>query len=134
VADQLRRKAIAGVGRLYRARHGPLIADPRRSTNPLPRQLDSASGATVVTAAGFARAYRAHSARPVTEKTDSVPEARLDLAAGLIFLDARPWHRLGAPVPWPEVVHDAALLAPYFEGFGQFSGATHEMGWRDLTV
>lgn len=78
------------------------------------------AGATVVTAAGFARAYRAHSARPVTEKTDRVPEARFDLASGLVFLDARPWHRLGAPAPWPEVVRDAALLAPYFAGFTRF--------------
>jgi hypothetical protein len=80
------------------------------------------SGATVVTASGFMRAYRAHAARPITEKTDHVPEARIDLGSGLVTLDRRPWHRIGAPVPWPEVQADAALLAPYFEGFGRFYG------------
>ena len=80
------------------------------------------SGATVVSASGFMRAYRAHAARPITEKTDRVPEARIDLASGLVTLDGRPWHRIGAPVPWPEVQADAALLAPYFEGFGRFYG------------
>jgi hypothetical protein len=80
------------------------------------------SGATVISASGFMRAYRAHAARPITEKTDHVPEARIDLASCLITLDGRPWHRIGAPVPWPEVQADAALLAPYFEGFGRFYG------------
>ena len=80
------------------------------------------SGATVVSASGFMRAYRAHAARPITEKTDRVPEARIDLDMGLVVLDGRPWHRIGAPVPWPEVQQDAALLAPYFEGFGRFYG------------
>jgi hypothetical protein len=80
------------------------------------------SGATVVTASGFMRAYRAHAARPITEMTNHVPEARIDLGSGLVTLDRRPWHRIGAPVPWPEVQADAALLAPYFEGFGRFYG------------
>jgi hypothetical protein len=80
------------------------------------------SGATVISAKGFARAYRAHTAQPITEKTDRVPEARIDLEAGIVTLDGRPWHRLGAPVPWPEVAADAALLAPYFEGFARFYG------------
>ena len=80
------------------------------------------SGATVVTASGFARAYRAHTSRPLTDKTDRVHSARLDLETGVITLDGRPWHRIGAPVPWPEVQADAQLLAPYFEGFGQFYG------------
>lgn len=80
------------------------------------------AGSTVVTAAGFARAYRTHGARPLTERIDRVPEARIDLAGGLVKLDGRPWHRLGAPAPWPEVSRDAALLAPYFEGFGGFYG------------
>ncbi|MGZ8373183.1 MAG: hypothetical protein ACXWUW_09670 [Rhodoplanes sp.] len=121
----------AGVAVVEEARRNPvpdLSAAALREAGRLGAELQSLaldrnkSGATVVTAASFARAYRAHSARPVTEKTDSVPEARLDLAAGLVILDGRPWHRLGAPVPWPEVVHDADLLAPYFEGFGQFYG------------
>src|SRR4051794_17083294 len=34
VADQLRRKAMAGVGSLGRARHAGLIPDPRCSGNP----------------------------------------------------------------------------------------------------
>ena len=80
------------------------------------------SGATVISASGFARAYRAHAARPITERTDRVPEARIDLGSGLVTLDRRPWHRIGAPVPWPEVQKDAAVLAPYFEGFGRFYG------------
>lgn len=80
------------------------------------------SGATVISAKGFARAYRAHTAQPITEKTDRVPEARIVLESGIVTLDGRPWHRLGAPVPWPEVQADAALLAPYFAGFGQFYG------------
>jgi hypothetical protein len=80
------------------------------------------SGATVVTANGFARAYRAHTARPITDRTDQVRAARIDLDAALVTLDGRPWHRIGAPVPWPEVQDDAALLAPYFAGFGQFYG------------
>jgi NgoFVII restriction endonuclease len=80
------------------------------------------SGATVVTASGLMRAYRAHAARPITEMTNYVPEARIDLGSGLVTLDRRPWHRIGAPVPWPEVQADAALLAPYFEGFGRFYG------------
>ena len=80
------------------------------------------SGATVISASGFARAYRAHAARPISDKTDRVPEARIDLGSGLVVLDGRPWHRIGAPVPWPEVQKDAALLAPYFEGFGRFYG------------
>src|SRR4029453_4705172 len=80
------------------------------------------SGATVVSASGFMRAYRAHAARPITEKTDRVPEARIDLGSALVTLDGRPWHRIGAPVPWPEVQADAVLLAPYFEGFGRFYG------------
>ena len=80
------------------------------------------SGATVVTAKGFARAYRAHASRPITDKTDRVQAARIDLETGLITLDGRPWHRIGAPVPWPEVQGDALLLAPYFEGFGRFYG------------
>ena len=80
------------------------------------------SGATVVSASGFMRAYRAHAARPITEKTDRVPEARIDLDLGLVVLDGRPWHRIGAPVPWSEVQRDAALLAAYFEGFGRFYG------------
>ena len=80
------------------------------------------SGATVISAKGFARAYRTHTAQPISEKTDRVPEARIDLEAGIVTLDGRPWHRLGAPVPWPEVEADAALLAPYFAGFGQFYG------------
>ena len=79
-------------------------------------------GATVISASGFVRAYRAHAARPITDKTDRVPEARIDLGTGLVTLDGRPWHRIGAPVPWPEVQRDAALLAPYFEGFGRFYG------------
>ncbi len=80
------------------------------------------SGATVVTANGFARAYRAHTARPITDRTDQVRAARIDLDAALVTLDGRPWHRIGAPVPWPEVQGDAELLAPYFAGFGQFYG------------
>ncbi len=80
------------------------------------------SGATVVSASGFMRAYRAHAARPITDKTDRVPEARIDLDTGLVILDGRAWHRIGAPVPWSEVQKDAALLAPYFEGFGRFYG------------
>jgi hypothetical protein len=80
------------------------------------------SGATVISASGFMRAYRAHAARPITEKTDRVPEARIDLGSGLVTLDGRPWHRIGAPVPWPEVQTDAVLLVPYFEGFGRFYG------------
>src|SRR5689334_8932240 len=40
VADQLRRKAVAGVGGLGRVRHDRLIPDPRRSGNPTGRQLD----------------------------------------------------------------------------------------------
>jgi hypothetical protein len=80
------------------------------------------SGRTVISAASFMRAYRTHIARPITEKTDRVPEARIDLDAGLVLLDGRPWHRIGARVPWPEVQHDAGLLAPYFEGFGGFYG------------
>jgi hypothetical protein len=80
------------------------------------------SGATVISAGGLARAYRAHAARPITDKTDRVPEARIDLDTGLVVLDSRPWHRIGAPVPWPEVEQDAAMLAPYFEGFGRFYG------------
>ena len=121
----------AGVAVVEEARRNPvpeLSAAALREAGRLGIELQSLtldrnkSGATVITAAGFARAYRAHSARPVTDKTDRVPEARLDLAASLVILDGRPWHRLGAPVPWPEVVHDADLLAPYFEGFGQFYG------------
>ncbi len=80
------------------------------------------NGRTVISASSFMRAYRAHAARPITEKTDRVPEARIDLAGGLVTLDGRPWHRIGAPVPWPEVQADAALVAPYFEGFGRFYG------------
>ena len=80
------------------------------------------SGATVVSASGFMRAYRAHAARPITDTSDRVPEARIDLDLGLVVLDGRPWHRIGAPVPWSEVQKDAALLAPYFEGFGRFYG------------
>jgi hypothetical protein len=80
------------------------------------------SGATVIHATGFMRAYRAHTARPITEKTDRVPEARIDLEGGLLTVEGRPWHRIGAPVPWPEVQADAALLAPFFEGFGRFYG------------
>ncbi len=80
------------------------------------------SGATVVSAKGFARAYRAHAAQPITEKSDRIPEARIDLEGDIVTLDGRPWHRLGSPVPWPEVEADAALLAPYFEGFGRFYG------------
>jgi hypothetical protein len=80
------------------------------------------SGATVVTAQGFARAWRAHSSRPITERTDRVPAARIELATGVITLDDRPWHRISAPVPWPEVQDDARLLARYFEGFGRFYG------------
>ena len=80
------------------------------------------SGATVVTANGFARAYRAHASRPITDKTDRVQKVRIDLETSLITLDGRPWHRLGAPVPWPEVQGDAHLLGPYFEGFGRFYG------------
>ena len=80
------------------------------------------SGATVVAAQGFARAWRAHSSRPITEKTDRVQAARIDLETGLITLDDRPWHRIGEPVPWPEVQGDARLLAPYFEGFARFYG------------
>ena len=80
------------------------------------------SGATVVSASGFMRAYRAHAARPIADTSDRVPEARIDLDLGLVVLDGRPWHRIGAPVPWSEVQKDAALLAPYFEGFGRFYG------------
>jgi len=80
------------------------------------------SGATVVTANGFARAWRAHTARPITDKTDRVRAARIDLEAALVTLDGRPWHRVGAPVPWPEVQADAELLAAYFAGFGRFYG------------
>ena len=80
------------------------------------------SGATVVSAKGFSRAYRAHAAQPITEKSDRIPEARIDLEGGIVTLDGRPWHRLGSPVPWPELEADAALLAPYFEGFGRFYG------------
>jgi NgoFVII restriction endonuclease len=80
------------------------------------------NGATVISATGFVRAYRAHAARPITDRTDRVPEARIDLGSGLVTLDGRPWHRIGAPVPWPEVERDAGLLAPYFEGFGRFYG------------
>ncbi len=121
----------AGVAVVEEARRNPvpdLSAAALREAGRLGAELQSLaldrnkSGATVVTAASFARAYRAHSARPLTDKTDSVPEARLDLAAGLVILDGRLWHRLGAPVPWPEVAHDAALLAPYFEGFERFYG------------
>jgi len=93
------------------------------------------SGATVISASGFSRAYRAHAAKPITEKTDRVPEARIDLAAGLVSLDGRPWHRIGAPVPWPEVEADAALLAPYFDGFAGFYGdaaALQESYWALL--
>jgi hypothetical protein len=121
----------AGVAIVEAARRSPvpeLSAAALREAGRLGAELQALAldrnkaGATVVTAAGFARAYRAHSARPVTEKTDRVPEARFDLAAGLVFLDGRPWHRLGAPAPWPEVVRDAALLAPYFAGFARFYG------------
>ena len=80
------------------------------------------NGATVVTANGFARAYRAHTSRPITDKTGRVQAARIDLETGLITVDGRPWHRIGAPVPWPEVQGDAQLLAPYFEGFARFYG------------
>ncbi len=80
------------------------------------------SGATVVTASGFARAYRAHTSRPISHKTDRVQAARIDLETGLITLDGRSWHRIDAPVPWPEVQGDAELLAPYFEGFSRFYG------------
>jgi hypothetical protein len=80
------------------------------------------NGATVISANGFARGYRAHAARPITERTDRVPTARIDLETGLITLDGRPWHRIGAPVPWPEVRGDAELLAPYFDGFARFYG------------
>jgi hypothetical protein len=80
------------------------------------------SGATVVTAQGFARAWRAHSSRPITDKTDRVQAARIDLETGLITLDDRPWHRIGQPVPWPVAQGDARLLAPYFEGFARFYG------------
>jgi hypothetical protein len=41
------------------------------------------SGATVVTASGFMRAYRAHAAHPITERTDRVPEAWIELASAL---------------------------------------------------
>jgi NgoFVII restriction endonuclease N-terminal PLD domain len=80
------------------------------------------NGATVVTANGFARAYRAHISRPITDKTDRVHAARVDVETGVISLDGRPWHRIGAPIPWPEVRSDAQLIAPYFEGFAQFYG------------
>jgi hypothetical protein len=80
------------------------------------------NGRTVISASSFIRAYRAHNARPITEKTARVPEARVDLDTGLVLLDGRPWHRIGAPVPWPEVERDAAILAPYFAGFGGFYG------------
>ncbi len=76
----------------------------------------------MISASGFARAYRAHAARPISDRTDRVPEARIDLDTGLVALEGRPWHRIGAPVPWPEVRADAALLAPYFAGFGRFYG------------
>src|SRR5690349_2938723 len=42
VADQLWRKAMAGVEGLGRVRHGRLIPDPRCSGNPPRRQLDDA--------------------------------------------------------------------------------------------
>ncbi|HET6519909.1 MAG TPA: phospholipase D family protein [Geminicoccaceae bacterium] len=121
----------AGAAIVEEPRPGPvpeLSAAALREASRLGAELQSLvlernrSGATVVNAASFAKAYRAHGARPLTEKTDRVPEARIDLAAGLVTLDGRPWHRLGAPVPWPEVRQDAALLAPYFAGFGQFYG------------
>jgi hypothetical protein len=80
------------------------------------------NGRTVISASSFIRAYRAHASRPITEQTDRVPEARVDLDTGLVLLDGRPWHRIGAPVPWPEVERDAAILAPYFAGFGGFYG------------
>jgi hypothetical protein len=80
------------------------------------------NGRSVISASSFMRAYRAHAARPITEKTDRVPEARIELASGLVTLEGRPWHRIGAPVPWPEVQADAALLALYFGGFGRFYG------------
>ena len=80
------------------------------------------SSATVISASSFMRAYRTHAARPITDKTDRVPGARIDLASGLVTLDGRPWHHIGAPIPWPEVQADAALLAPYFDGFARFYG------------
>jgi hypothetical protein len=59
------------------------------------------SGKTVISASSFTRAYRVHAARPITERTDRVPAARMDLDTGLVLLDGRPWHRIGAPVPCP---------------------------------
>jgi len=80
------------------------------------------AGAIVVTAEGFRRAYRAHQSRPIQDATEHVPRAVIDLEAGLVTLDGRPWHRLGSPVPWPEVQRDAELLKPYFDGFASFYG------------
>ena len=80
------------------------------------------SGATVISASGFMRAYRAHAARPITERTDRVPEARIDLAAA-----SSPWTGARGTASarrclGPRSSADAALLAPYFEGFGRFYG------------
>ncbi len=105
-----------------------LSASALREANALGAELQqlaldrNKSGATLISAQGIARAYRAHTAQPITEKTDRVPEARIVLESGIVTLNGRPWHRLGAPVPWPEVQADAALLAPYFDGFAQFYG------------
>jgi hypothetical protein len=94
------------------------------------------SGKTVISASSFTRAYRVHAARPITERTDRVPAARMDLDTGLVLLDGRPWHRIGAPVPCPRWNGMPPCWPPTSRGSGASaampmgcSGATGRSCW-----
>jgi len=84
-------------------------------------------GKVVISASGFARAWRTLTSRPIQEAVTHVPNAIIDLDRQLVTLDSHPWHQLAAPVPRPEVQQDSALFSAYLDSFAHFYGAAQDV-------
>src|SRR5208282_2604305 len=80
-------------------------------------------GKTIITAASFFRAYRAHQTAP----TDGTSEERMSRAiiaidTGEVFLDENPWFGPRSDLRSEDVRADATLMVEYLSSFANFFG------------
>jgi hypothetical protein len=87
-------------------------------------ELDGTKGGkTIITAASFFRAYRAHQTAP-TDATgdDRIPRVTMAIDTAEVFLEDAPWLNPGSELNADEIRADAALIADYIGSFGNFFG------------
>ena len=87
-------------------------------------ELDGMKGGkTVISAASFFRAYRAHQTAPTDATTeDRIARVSIAIDRGEVFLDDALWLGPNSPIEAKDVRADAVLLVDYLSSFANFFG------------